>query len=143
MTSKRTIITLALTLAVSLTGPFAIQAQETMDHSTMDHGAMDHGSMDHGAMEAAKPRGDSGPSSVAFAQANAKMHGGMDIEFTGNADVDFVRGMIAHHQGAIDMAKIELDYGKDETLRKLAQDIIAAQEAEITVMKDWLAKNGG
>ncbi|WEZ85001.1 DUF305 domain-containing protein [Rhizobium sp. 32-5/1] len=104
---------------------------------------MDHSTMDHGAMETAKPKGDTGPSSMAFAQANAKMHAGMDIEFSGNTDVDFVRGMIAHHQGAIDMARIELEYGKDETLRKLAQDIIAAQEVEITMMKDWLAKNGG
>lgn len=135
MTSKRTIIMLALTLAVSLTGPLTVRAQETMDHSTMDHGTM--------TMETAKPKGDSGPSSMAFAQANAKMHAGMDIEFSGNTDADFVRGMIAHHQGAIDMARIELEYGKDEALRKLAQDIIAAQEAEITMMKDWLAKNGG
>ncbi|OJF90363.1 MULTISPECIES: CopM family metallochaperone [Rhizobium/Agrobacterium group] len=140
MTSKRTIITLALTLAVSLTGPLATQAQETMDHGTMNHGTMDHGSM---SMDMGKPKGDDGPSSTAFAAANAKMHAGMDLEFTGNTDVDFVRGMIAHHQGAIDMAKIELEYGKDETLRKLAEDIIAAQEAEIAMMKDWLAKNGG
>jgi uncharacterized protein (DUF305 family) len=138
MTSKRTIITLALTLAVSLSGPLTASAQETMDHGTMDHGAMGHG-----AMEAATPKGDTGPSSTAFAQANAKMHAGMDIEFSGNTDMDFVRGMIAHHQGAIDMARIELEYGKDEALRKLAEDIIAAQEAEITMMKDWLAKNGG
>jgi len=135
MTSKRTIITLALTLAVSLSGPLTLRAQETMDHSTMDHGAM--------TMDAGKPKGDTGPSSTAFAAANAKMHAGMDIEFSGNTDVDFVRGMIAHHQGAIDMAKIELEYGKDEALRKLAEDIIAAQEAEIAMMKDWLAKNGG
>nr|WP_087149153.1 DUF305 domain-containing protein [Pararhizobium antarcticum] len=111
-----------------------------MDHGTMNHGTMDHGSM---SMDMGKPKGDDGPSSTAFAAANAKMHAGMDLEFTGNTDVDFVRGMIAHHQGAIDMAKIELEYGKDETLRKLAEDIIAAQEAEIAMMKDWLAKNGG
>ncbi len=134
MTSKRILIALALTLALPLTA----QAQEAMDHSTMDHGATPHADMDM-----AKPKGDSGPSSTAFAQANAKMHAGMDIDFSGNTDLDFVRGMIAHHQGAIDMAKIELEYGKDETLRKLAEDIIAAQEAEITMMKDWLAKNGG
>ena len=82
------------------------------------------------------------PSSKAFAEANAKMHKDMDIDFTGNADIDFVRGMIAHHQGAIDMAKVELEHGKDAKLRKLAEDIIKAQEAEITMMKEWLAKNG-
>ena len=100
-----------------------------------------HENMDHGSMEMAA--GDASPSSRAFAEANAKMHKDMDIVFSGNADVDFVRGMIAHHQGAIDMAKVELQYGKDEAIRKLAADIIKAQEGEIKVMKEWLAENGG
>ncbi|MDO9415615.1 CopM family metallochaperone [Pararhizobium sp.] len=126
----------ATVAALTFTAPAL--AQETMDHSKMDHSNMDEGSMDMGA-----PKGDTGPSSTAFAKANATMHEGMDITFTGNTDVDFVSGMIAHHQGAIDMAKIELEYGKDEALRKLATEIIAAQEGEIKMMKDWLAKNGG
>ncbi|CAN7190312.1 DUF305 domain-containing protein [Ensifer adhaerens] len=100
-------------------------------------------SMHHGSAEAAAPAGDTSASSKAFAEVNARMHKGMDIAFTGNADVDFVRGMIAHHQGAIGMARVELEYGKDEQLRKLAEDIIKAQEGEIQMMKDWLAKNGG
>lgn len=78
----------------------------------------------------------------AYRDANMAMHQGMDIEFTGNADVDFVRGMIAHHQGAIDMAKIVLEHGKDPEIRKLAEGIVAAQESEIAFMKEWLAKNG-
>lgn len=86
---------------------------------------------------------ESAPSSRALAEANARMHKDMDIVFTGNADVDFVRGMIAHHQGAIDMAKVELEHGKDEAIRKLAENIIKAQEAEITMMKEWLARHGG
>ena len=85
--------------------------------------------------------GDQSASSKAFSEANAKMHKGMDIPFTGNADVDFVRGMIAHHQGAIDMAKIELEYGKNDEIRTLAQDIITAQEGEIKMMQEWLAEN--
>lgn len=126
-----------ITAATLLTVAFAtpLHAQET-DHSKMDHGAATMERM-------AQPKGDTGPSSKAFAEANAKMHGGMDIAFTGNADIDFVRGMIAHHQGAIDMAKIELQYGKDAGLRKLAEGVISAQEAEIKTMTDWLAKNGG
>jgi uncharacterized protein (DUF305 family) len=90
-----------------------------------------------------QPKGDAGPSSKAFAEANARMHAAMDITYTGKADVDFVRGMIAHHQGAIDMAKIQLEYGKDPELRALAEAIIAAQTKEIADMNAWLAKNGG
>ena len=123
-------------LALALAGPAAAQDS---DHGTMDHGSMGHGSMD----KSMEPKGDTGPSSKAFAAANAKMHAAMDITFTGNADIDFVRGMIAHHQGAIDMAKVELEHGKDAELRKLAEEIIAAQEGEIRMMKDWLARNGG
>lgn len=78
----------------------------------------------------------------AFEAASDKMHEAMDVELTGDADVDFVRGMIPHHQGAIDMAKVELQYGKDPQIRQLAEGVIKAQEAEIASMKDWLAKHG-
>lgn len=57
-------------------------------------------------------------------------------------DTAFVRGMLPHHKGAVDMAEIQLKYGKDPELRKLAQDIIDAQEKEMTFMKDWLKKHG-
>jgi uncharacterized protein (DUF305 family) len=85
--------------------------------------------------------GAESPSSAAFAEANARMHEGMAIDYTGNADVDFARGMIAHHQGAIDMARVELEFGKDPALRKLAEEVIAAQEGEIRMMREWLEKN--
>jgi uncharacterized protein (DUF305 family) len=51
--------------------------------------------------------------------------------------------MIPHHQAAIDMAKVLLDHGKDPELRKLAQNIITAQEKEITEMEDWLDAHPG
>ena len=97
---------------------------------------MDHSKMGHGAAPTPKSNSDK-----EFATAMAKMHKDMAIKYSGNTDADFVRGMIPHHQGAIDMAKTELKYGKDETLRKLAEEVIKAQESEIAMMKDWLAKN--
>jgi uncharacterized protein (DUF305 family) len=72
-----------------------------------------------------------------------KMMAGMMVPYTGNADVDFAKGMIPHHQGAIDMAKVALEFGKDPEIRKLAETIAAAQTGEITFMQNWLKANGG
>lgn len=82
------------------------------------------------------------PATKAYREANAKMHRDMDIPFTGDADVDFVRGMIPHHQGAIDMAKVALEHAKDEQIRKWATDVIREQEREIAEMRAWLKKRG-
>ncbi|HET6160884.1 MAG TPA: DUF305 domain-containing protein [Dongiaceae bacterium] len=78
----------------------------------------------------------------AYKEAMDKMHQAMPMEFSGNADADFANSMIPHHQGAIDMAEIELQYGKDPELRQMAERIIADQEREIAEMKAWLQKNG-
>jgi len=97
---------------------------------------------DMGGMDMSKPMGDQGPSSQAFAAANNKMHKDMAVTYSGDADADFVHGMIPHHQGAIDMAKIELQYGKDPEMRKLAKAVIKAQETEVREMDAWLKKHG-
>lgn len=86
-------------------------------------------------------RAPTSPSTAAFQAANDKMHRDMAITFSGNADVDFVRGMIPHHQGAIDMAEVVLQYGRDETTKKWAGDIIREQRREIAEMQAWLAQN--
>jgi uncharacterized protein (DUF305 family) len=91
--------------------------------------------MDHGAMAT-----DSA-ATTAYKAANMDMHSAMEIDYSGDADIDFVRGMIPHHQGAIAMAKIVLEHGADPEIKKLAQDIITAQESEIAWMQDWLAKH--
>ena len=68
-------------------------------------------------------------------EAMNKMMAAMDVKPTGDIDRDFVAMMTPHHQGAIDMAVIELRYGKNETLRRLAQEIIVDQMQEIDAMK--------
>jgi len=96
----------------------------------------------HGSHEAHGGHGkhEAGEAAAAFDAVNAKMHEDMAVEYTGDADVDFVRGMIPHHKGAVEMAKIVLKHGKDPEIRKLAEDIIKAQDAEIAFMEAWLAK---
>lgn len=81
-------------------------------------------------------------STKAFKAANDKMHKDMAIPYSGKADVDFVKGMIAHHQGAIDMAQVEVKYGTDPEMKALAETIIKAQQPEIDQMRAWFAKQG-
>ena len=111
----------------------ALLAAVAWAHDHDPHAGHDHGaSATVGASEATK----------AFEAANARMHDGMTAALTGDPDVDFMQGMIPHHQGAIDMAEIVLKYGKDPETRKLAEEIIKAQTAEIAMMKEWLARRG-
>jgi len=78
-----------------------------------------------------------------MSEAMKIMHRGMHTaEYSREADHDFVTMMIPHHQGAIDMAKALLLYGKDPQMRRLAQEIITDQQSEIQLMQLWLKQHG-
>lgn len=106
----------------------------TLPLSAQQHG----GHAGHGT----SPAQTASPSTKAYQAVNAKMHADMNIKFSGDADVDFVKGMIPHHIAAVEMAKVVLQYGKDPELKKLATEIVAAQDKEIRLMREWLKKRG-
>lgn len=64
-----------------------------------------------------------------------RMMRGMTVKPSGDIDSDFVNMMEPHHQGAIDMAQLELRYGRNEQLRRIAQEIIVDQQQEIAAMR--------
>lgn len=100
-----------------------------------------HGKMMGGGM-AMQPQGDTGPSSQAFNGIINKMNQDMVLPFSGNADIDFTKRLIAHHQAGVDMAKVVLAFGKDAEVKKAAEDVVKANEAEIAGLQEWLKKQG-
>ncbi len=82
------------------------------------------------------------PATKALIDANQAMMSDMmaPAMLTGNPDKDFIAMMIPHHEGAIAMAKVVLEYGHDADVRALAEAIVKGQSGEVQWMKDWLAK---
>ena len=107
------------------------------DPQADDHSA--HGGAPAGTSSVAT---STAPHVAAFAEAIEKMHAPMiDGVRAEVPDVAFARGMIPHHQAAIDMALVVLKHGKDEQMRQLALDIIREQNREIAEMNEWLRLN--
>ncbi|MFB9950462.1 DUF305 domain-containing protein [Rhizobium puerariae] len=130
MSAKTILMTAAL--SALLAGTLAAQQMQQMP-------GHDHASMN---MSMSSGPANEAPATKGYMAANEKMHTDMAVEYSGDADVDFVRSMIPHHQGAIDMARVELEHGKDPEIRKLAEGVIKAQEAEIAEMQAWLKARG-
>lgn len=122
MTKSNTLLRFAaITVAAALFSPM-IQAQPTEANAPMAHqpGGMDMKSM-------MKENGD-------------KMQ---TMQMSGDPDVDFAQMMRVHHQGAIDMAEMELKNGKDSRMKSMAKSIIAAQKKEIAQFDKFLAQHHG
>ena len=94
-------------------------------------------------MQMMTPNASDSASTKGYKAAMMKTMEGMPMmKFTGDADFDFMSHMRSHHQGAVNMAKVVLANGKDSEVRKLAQDIVTAQEKEIVAIDAWLKAKG-
>lgn len=93
----------------------------------------------HGHAKSESRQADT-PATKAFRAADAEMHRDMAIDYSNDADIDFVRGMIPHHRGAVAMAKVALAHAKDPEIQKLAEEIIKAQDVEIAQMQAFLKR---
>jgi uncharacterized protein (DUF305 family) len=113
----KTFVSLATTALISV-APFALAQEQTESHH----------------VSRAEITGNEQRFLIESDLAIGKMSLGMTAEATGDVDRDFVAMMTAHQQGAIDVAGAELKYGRNEELRRLAAEMIAAREHEISAM---------
>jgi uncharacterized protein (DUF305 family) len=158
MNTVKTILAAAIAATAFTTPALAQEAEFQLPEqctAAAAAGPMDHSAMGHGGMQGGEPGEMMGMMGMGGMDLNSMpehvqenmrkmmitmpaMHDGMMNE---DADVAFACGMIAHHQGAIDMAEVLLEHGEDPLMRALAEEIIAAQVSEIEQMTTWLADN--
>ena len=129
---KLTAFLFAAAAALSLAACGA-EHETTSDAAAVDHSTMDHSGHAMGGAAATELN----EAQQAYKAANDTMHAGM-ADIPADADVAFMQGMLAHHQGAVAMSEVALKYAKDEQARDLAARVIAAQKAEIAEMETWL-----
>ena len=114
-------------------------AQDIIDSQQLEIDIMNKWLASH--PDAPKPKPNTEAMQQAYAKGMEAMHGDMMAGIADPVpDMAFARGMLPHHRGAVDMAMVQLQYGTDEEMRKLAQDIIDAQEPEIEIMQDWIGR---
>ena len=140
MFSDRNLRTSALKFCVVLLAALAVSNPALAENPVQDHSQHQVTKPDPGTAGPGN-KAELSEASKAFEEALMKMHKDMTIPYTNDVDVDFVRGMIPHHQGAIDQANVFLKYTKDLRLRRLALGIIAAQRKEIRFMQRWLKEH--
>ena len=115
---------------------------QQMMQGRMGGGMMGGGMGAQGGQPMPAPAAPASAATKAYLDATERMHAPMmEGVQASDPDVAFVRGMIPHHQAAIDMAKVVLQYGKDPLTKKLAADAVREQQREITEMQEWLKKN--
>jgi uncharacterized protein (DUF305 family) len=124
--NTRTTLFLAATFAV-----LAVPATAQM----MDSNAMQK------MMQMMTPAANDPASTKDFKQAHMNMMHNMHMQFSGNADADFAQSMVKHHEGGIEMAKIQLKHGKDPEMRKMAEKMIKEQGDDNKKLQAWLQKN--
>lgn len=144
MMQRHTIRMLALALGLALPTAAALaQAPQPASAAGMHGMEMNGGMAARGTQDAATAAGQDGtPATAAFQAADKSMMQKMAAPYTGDTDKDFVAHMMPHHEGAVAMAKIQLQYGKDPALKRLAREIVRSQDREITFMKKWQAQHG-
>lgn len=115
-------------------------AQDIIDSQQLEIGILNKWLASH--PDAPEPKPNTEAMQEAYAKGMNTMHSDMMLGIAEPvADMAFARGMLPHHIGAVDMAKVQLQYGTDEEMRKLAQDIIDAQQPEIELIQNWIAAN--